>query len=541
LERGRHFCCDTRIFRRRLDKTPDARFNDTGFPDGKTMSESPLTTRRAMRIAATDDVAVALVDLAAAEQLSIDAIQVTLRSAIAAGHKFALRAIAAGQPVRKYGFPVGCATGDIEPGEWVHTHNLHTSLRGDGAEMPIAEPLLAASSNMAQPPLRTFQGYRRADGRVGTRNEIWVLCSVGCVAHTAQRIAELGAQRHAGRVDGIYAYTHVFGCSQLGDDLENTRRLLAALAGHANVGGVLIVGLGCESLQLRELIEGLGPIPSRRVRAFNTQQVDDEIEAGLAALDELVAIAAHDRREPCALADLVIGLKCGGSDGFSGISANPLVGRIADRIAAAGGTPILSEIPEIFGAEHLLIQRAGSPGIALQIAELVRSFKRYFVDHGESVSENPSPGNIAGGITTLEEKSLGAVQKAGSATVTQVLRYGERVSRTGLALLEAPGNDAVSSTALTAAGATILLFTTGRGTPLGFPAPTLKIASNSTLAKSKPRWIDFDAGVVLEGESIDVAADRLFELILATASGAATRNEKNGERQIALWKTGVTL
>jgi len=507
------------------------------------MSEPLPNSRRAIRIAAIDDVAVALIDLAAAEQLSIGAIQITLRSAIAAGHKFALRAIAAGQPVRKYGFPVGCATADIEPGEWVHTHNLQTSLRSDGAEMPVTEPLTVANVG-AQNPTRTFQGYRRADHRVGTRNEIWVLCSVGCVAHTAQRVAELGAQRHAGRVDGIYAYTHVFGCSQLGDDLANTRSLLAALAGHANVGGVLIVGLGCESLQLRELIEtfgALGPLPSRRVRAFNTQDVDDEIEAGLAALDELVAIAAHDRREPCPLSDLVIGLKCGGSDGFSGISANPLVGRIADRISAAGGTPILSEIPEIFGAEHLLIQRAESAEVASQIAELVRSFKRYFVAHGESVSENPSPGNIAGGITTLEEKSLGAVQKAGSATVTQVLRYGERVNRTGLALLEAPGNDAVSSTALTAAGATILLFTTGRGTPLGFPAPTLKIASNSTLAKSKPRWIDFDAGVVLDGESIDAAAERLFELILATASGAATRNEKNGERQIALWKTGVTL
>ncbi|HEX6833719.1 MAG TPA: UxaA family hydrolase, partial [Rudaea sp.] len=378
-------------------------------------------------------------------------------------------------------------------------------------------------------------------GRVGTRNEIWVLCSVGCVATTARHIAELGAARHAGAVDGIHAYTHVFGCSQLGDDLANTQRVLAALATHPNVGGVLLVGLGCESLQLRGLLDELGSIDAARVRSFNTQQVDDEIEAGLAALDELVEIAAQDRRTPCPIGDLVVGLKCGGSDGFSGISANPLVGRIADRINAAGGTAILSEIPEIFGAEHLLIRNAASADVAREVGDVVRRFKRYFVDHGEPVSENPSPGNIAGGITTLEEKSLGAVQKGGAGRVTQVLRYGERVRRRGLALLEAPGNDAVSSTALVAAGATVLLFTTGRGTPLGFPVPTLKIASNSPLARAKPRWIDFDAGSVLDGEPLDRAAARLFDRIVRTASGEPARNERNGERQIALWKTGVTL
>jgi len=497
---------------------------------------------RALRIAACDDVAVAVDDLGAGETVCIDGSDITLLEAVARGHKFALRDLAANTVVHKYGFPIGRATAAVARGAWVHTHNLATQLAGVGVEAAFeasrtVPPDASPTGGVAQ----TFLGYRRADGRVGTRNEIWVLCSVGCVANTARRIAELGAARHAGKIDGIHAYTHVFGCSQLGDDLANTQRVLAALATHPNVGGVLLVGLGCESLQLRRLLDEVGTIDPTRICAFNTQQVDDEIEAGSKALDELVAVAAQDRRTPCPLADLVIGLKCGGSDGFSGISANPLIGRIADRINSAGGSTILSEIPEIFGAEHLLMQHAASSEVAGDIGKLVRRFKQYFVDHGEPVSENPSPGNLAGGITTLEEKSLGAVQKGGAGRVTQVLRYGERTHAPGLALLEAPGNDAVSSTALVAAGATILLFTTGRGTPLGFPAPTLKIASNSALAQGKPRWIDFDAGSVLDGEPLDAAATRLLDLILRTASGEAARNERNGERQIALWKTGVTL
>jgi len=498
---------------------------------------------RALLIATDDDVAVALHDLVAGECVNVAGREIVLRDAIARGHKFTLHALTANAPVRKYGFPIGRTLVDVPCGAWLHTHNLATQLAGSGASPGVAADRAASqgAGTSASVETRTFLGYRRADGRVGTRNEIWVLCSVGCVANTARRIAELGAAKHAGRVDGIHAYTHVFGCSQLGDDLANTQRVLAALATHANVGGVLLVGLGCESLQLQRLLDEVGGVDAGRIRSYNTQQVDDEIEAGLAALDELVAVAAQDVRTPCPLADLVIGLKCGGSDGFSGISANPLIGRIADRINAAGGTTILSEIPEIFGAEHLLMRNAANADVAAEIGDLVRRFKQYFIDHGEPVSENPSPGNIAGGITTLEEKSLGAVQKGGAGRVTQVLRYGERARAPGLALLEAPGNDAVSSTALVAAGATVLLFTTGRGTPLGFPAPTLKIASNTTLAQSKPRWIDFDAGSVLDGEPIDAAATRLLELIVRTASGEAARNERNDERQIALWKTGVTL
>jgi altronate hydrolase len=496
---------------------------------------------RALLIAADDDVAVALHDLPAGERVRVAGREIVLRETIARGHKFTLHALAANAPVRKYGFPIGRTLAEVPVGAWLHTHNLATQLAGSAASAGATanRPVRQATSTSVE--TRTFMGYRRADGRVGTRNEVWVLCSVGCVANTARRIAELGAARHAGRVDGIHAYTHVFGCSQLGDDLANTQRVLAALATHANVGGVLLVGLGCESLQLQRLLDEVGGVDPGRIRSYNTQQVDDEIEAGLAALDELVAVAAQDQRTPCPVADLVIGLKCGGSDGFSGISANPLIGRIADRVNAGGGRTILSEIPEIFGAEHLLMQNAASARVADEIGSLVQRFKQYFVDHGEPVSENPSPGNIAGGITTLEEKSLGAVQKGGAGRVTQVLRYGERTHAPGLALLEAPGNDAVSSTALVAAGATVLLFTTGRGTPLGFPVPTLKIASNSELAQGKPRWIDFDAGSVLDGEPIDAAAARLFDLILRTASGEAARNERNDERQIALWKTGVTL
>jgi altronate hydrolase len=340
----------------------------------------------------------------------------------------------------------------------------------------------------------------------------------------------------------VHAFTHPFGCSQLGDDLSRTRRVLASLAAHPNAGGVLIIGLGCESNQLDQLLAAAKDLDMSRVRAFTAQSAADEVEQGLQALEELVALAEQDRREPCPLSSLTVGLKCGGSDGLSGITANPLVGYVADRVSAAGGTPILTEIPEVFGAEHLLMRRAVNEDVFHGIVALVNDFKRYFIDNGQPIYENPSPGNVAGGITTLEEKSLGAVQKGGHAPVSEVLRYGERATQPGLALLEAPGNDAVSSTALVAAGATVLLFTTGRGTPLGFPVPTLKIASNSALAQKKPHWIDFDAGVVLSGaQSMSQAGADLMRLVIDTASGKPARNETNDEREISIWKSGVTL
>lgn len=494
------------------------------------MADSP-TAAALHRVHPEDDVATALRDIAAGE--FVDGL--TAGAAIPRGHKIAVRAVPAGAPVRKYGFPIGRALDDLAPGDHVHGHNLATGLTGELHYRFTAAAVRAAPVADA----RTFQGYRRADGRVGTRNEIWILVTVGCVANTARRLAELAARDAAGRVDGVHAFPHPFGCSQLGDDLSATRRMLASLARHPNAGGVLILGLGCESNQLDALLADIGD--RSRIRAFTTQGEGDEIEAGLAAIAALVAVAEQDRRVPCPVSDLVVGLKCGGSDGFSGLTANPLVGQIADAVAAAGGTPILTEIPEIFGAEHLLLNRAASREAFEGAVALVNGFKRHFLDNGQPVSENPSPGNIAGGITTLEEKSLGAVQKAGRAVLTQALAYGERTRDTGLALLEAPGNDAVSSTALVAAGATIVLFTTGRGTPLGFPAPTLKIASNTALAERKPRWIDFDAGVVLQGVSMTAAGEALMELVLATASGLPTKAEENGEREIALWKRGVTL
>jgi len=481
-----------------------------------------------------DDVAVALRPVAAGDPLAPGVVAAT---DIPAGHKVALRPIAVGEDVRKYGWPIGRATRAIAPGAHVHSHNLVTSL--SGVEAYHYEP--APAEALPAPPDQTFQGYRRADGRVGTRNEIWVLCTVGCVARTAQKIAQAADRRFGGRVDGVVALTHPFGCSQLGGDLDATRTMIAALAGHPNAGGVLILGLGCESNQLQALLNAAPQLDRTRLRAFTAQSAGDEIEEGLAAVEELVAIAEHDRREPCPVSDLVVGVKCGGSDGFSGLTANPVVGRIADKVSAAEGTAILTEIPEIFGAERLLMARAATQAVFDDVAAVVNDFKTYFLGHGEPVSENPSPGNIEGGITTLEEKSLGAVQKAGRGPVTQVVRYGGQARARGVVLLEAPGNDAVSSTALTAAGATVILFTTGRGTPLGFPAPTLKIATNSGLAQRKPRWIDFDAGRIAAGESIDAAADRLMDLVLAIASGQATRAEENGEREIALWKRGVTL
>jgi altronate hydrolase len=534
-----------------LDKSWGPPLNDTGF-----RRENIAVRNSAIhRIDPADDVAVALRPLEPGETVSwgrqpADSSDsggdcVRIRELIPRGHKLAIRRLSAGTAALEYGWPIGQARCDIEPGSLAHSANLTTLLTGlTEYEYQPPAPLRAGAPTAQKP--REFMGYRRRSGRVGTRNEIWVITTVGCVTRTAERIARLGAERFAGRVDGVHALTHPFGCSQLGDDLAHTRRVLASLIVHPNAGGVLVVGLGCESNQLSQLLAEVGQSPingydESRIRSFSAQASDDEIEEGLAALQALVEVAECDEREPCPLAALAIGLKCGGSDGFSGITANPLVGRIADQVSAAGGTPILTEIPEVFGAEQLLMRRAVDAGVFADVVKLVNSFKQYFLDHGQPIYENPSPGGIAGGITTLEEKSLGAVQKGGRAPVSQVLLYGQRASLPGLALLEAPGNDAVSSTALVAAGATIVLFTTGRGTPLGFPVPTLEIASNTPLAQKKPRWIDFDAGQLLDGTSMETAAEQLMQLIIDTASGKPARNELNDEREIAIWKTGVTL
>lgn len=492
---------------------------------------------RVLRVAAEDDVAVALAPIAAGETVRIDGVDIVLRDAVPAGHKFALHAITAGAPVHRYRAPIGLATRGIAAGEHVHSHNVRTALSGelDYRFATAAERRL--SDRWAG---KGFRGYRRADGSVGTRNELWILPTVGCVGRLGERLARAAEARAAGRIDGVHAFNHPFGCSQLGADLEGTAAILAALAQNPNAGGVLVLGLGCESNQLDTMLARIPADRRDRLVAVRAQGEADEFAAGMAAIDRLLEVMADDVRTDVPLSALRLGVKCGGSDAMSGLTANPLIGRMADAVTEAGGTAILTEIPEMFGAEGLLLQRAESEAVFDRLSEVVNRFKRYFLDHGEPVSENPSPGNIAGGITTLEEKSLGAVQKGGLATVGDVIDYGGRATHSGLTILEAPGNDAVSTTALAAAGATITLFSTGRGTPLGSPVPTVKIASNSALAARKSGWIDFDGGLVLE-RGMDGAADALLDHILAIASGTPTRNETNDERAIGIWKRGVTL
>jgi altronate hydrolase len=501
-------------------------------------AEVGVRQRRVVRVHPNDDVAVAVDALDAGDVVRVGDADVEVREAVPAGHKVALHAIPTGDPVRKYGFAIGRATAPIEAGSWIHSHNLGTQLEGTLAYAYEPTPRPARDER----PMPTWQGFRRASGRVGTRNEVWVVNTVGCVNWAAEKIAQITNERFAGQIDGVHAFAHPYGCSQLGDDLSRTREVLAGLLRHPNAGGVLVLGLGCENNQLDALLAAAGDVDRGRIRFFNTQDVFDEKEAGINAVAELAEIASRDRRVTVLASDLVLGHKCGGSDGFSGITANPLVGRVADRLTALGGTVILTEVPEMFGAERVLLNRAVDEQVYGEVVAMVNSFKEYFLRHGQPVFENPSPGNKAGGLTTLEEKSLGAIQKGGAATVTSVLRYGEAVRTPGLALLEAPGNDGVSSTAMTASGATALLFTTGRGTPLGFPVPTVKISSNSEIAHKKPHWIDFDAGRLLDDASaMDELTDDLFAYVLDVASGKQTNNERNDVREIAIWKEGVTL
>lgn len=506
-----------------------------GLPPG--IYDTGVMSAAILRIHPEDSVAVALVELTCGQQLSLpDGERFVAREAVGSGHKIALHAHASGDLVRKYGQPIGVATQSIAAGDWVHSHNLATRLAQDSRVNWHPQPAAAVAALN-----RVWNGYDRGDGAAaGTRNEIWILPTVGCVARTAQRIAAVASARHQGKVDGIHALVHPFGCSQLGDDLAGTQAILARLAANPNAAGVLFIGLGCESNQLAALLATLPTALRARVRSVIAQDTADETAAGLAAIDDLVAQASAFSRIPMPLSRLRVGLKCGGSDGFSGLTANPLLGRFTETLVASGGSAILTEIPEIFGAEQLLMQRADSEAVFLAGLQLVAEFKAYFRRHDQPVSENPSPGNLKGGITTLEEKSLGAIQKAGRAPIGGVARYGQAATATGVTLLEAPGNDAVSSTALAAAGANLLLFTTGRGTPLGFPVPTVKVSSNSDLARRKPGWIDFDAGAALEQPLAELDA-AFLQQILAIASGQPTAAERAGEREIAIWKRGVTL
>ncbi len=492
-----------------------------------------------IKINEADNVAVAISDLRAGESVRVDDMDIILYSDIPAGHKFALKGIAEGENVVKYGYPIGHATSPIEAGSLVNEKNIRTNLEGvlDYTYTPAIEPLDAPGTP------RTFMGYKRSNGEVGVRNEIWVIPTVGCVNGTVNRLAELLRAEIAadGNVDAVVAWPHNYGCSQLGGDHENTRKVLRDMVQHPNAGGVLVVGLGCENNQLSAFREMLGDYDPRRVKFIETQKAGDEIEEGMALLREIYAVAKEDRREETPLSYLRVGLKCGGSDGFSGITANPLLGLFSDFLIASGGTSVLTEVPEMFGAETILMNRCRDKATFEKTVRLINDFKEYFMRNEQPVYENPSPGNKAGGISTLEEKSLGCTQKCGKAEVRDVLMYGDRITSSGLNLLSAPGNDLVAATALGAAGCQIVLFTTGRGTPFGSFVPTMKISTNTRLAEAKPKWIDFNAGEIVEGRPATEVLEEFIDYIIKVASGEKVNNEKSGFREIAIFKTGVTL
>ena len=483
-----------------------------------------------------DNVAVALADISKGDVLTADGMSVTASEDIGRGHKIALFDIATEEPVVKYGNPIGYAKADIKAGEWVHVHNTATGL-SETAEYKYDHK----TYELPKLEERNFMGFKRADGRVGVRNEIWIIPTVGCVNAVAQALVRENQDLVKGSIEGLYTFPHPFGCSQMGDDHAQTRKLLAALVKHPNAAAVLVLSLGCENLTQEQFKEELGEWDDERVKFLVCQDVEDEMEAGSGLLKELAEYASEFERESVSASELVIGMKCGGSDGLSGITANPTVGRFSDRLVSLGGSTVLTEVPEMFGAENILFSRCENEEVYHKAVNMVEDFKDYFVKHGQVVYENPSPGNKAGGITTLEDKSCGCVQKGGSAQIVDVLNYAEPVVKKGLNMLTGPGNDLVSATALTASGAHIILFTTGRGTPFGAPAPTIKISSNTALFEKKNKWIDFNAGTVAEGESLDAAGDRLLECVLETASGCKTKSEEHGAREISIFKDGVVL
>lgn len=449
------------------------------------------------------------------------------------GHKVALRDIKQGENVIKYGYPIGHATADIKQDEQVHTHNLKTNLSGT-----LSYTYNPTDIEEQKTSERTFMGYVREDGSVGIRNEIWIINTVGCVNKTSEIIAREAMIRYAGECDGIFNFVHPFGCSQLGDDQKTTQAVLKGLVNHPNAAGVLVLSLGCENNNLSVFREVLGEVNEKRVKFLVTQEHDDEVEDALKLIGELVGYARSFKRTPCDMSKLVVGLKCGGSDGLSGLTANPLIGRFSDRAIAMGASTILTEVPEMFGAETILMNRCRDRETFEKTVKLINDFKDYFTSHNQVVYENPSPGNKKGGITTLEDKSLGCVQKSGSAVVEDVIAIGEHVKKKGLNLLTGPGNDIVAVTNLTASGCNLILFSTGRGTPVGAPVPTVKISTNTELYEKKPHWIDFNAGEIVNGADL---TDELLEYVINVASGEKTNNEKHGYREISIFKDGVIL
>lgn len=495
-----------------------------------------------VRLHEQDHVVIALQPFAKGDKLTLEGGTVLeLQDEVPKGHKVLTSVVRKGGHVLKFGYSIGVAKEDLMPGSWVHTHNMGTGLKGflDYSFEPTAAEQIKAPSLDAG---RTFQGFVRENGDVGIRNEIWIINTVGCINKTCEIVARKANAKFEGRVDGVYHFAHPFGCSQLGDDLVHTQKLLASLANHPNAAGVLVIGLGCENNQVDAFKRAIGEHSPERVKFLKSQEAEDEIEEALELVEELVGYAERFKREPVPVSKLKLGLKCGGSDGLSGITANPLVGAVSDRLIEAGGTAILTEVPEMFGAETILMNRAADERVFHKIVHLINDFKQYFIKHDQEIYENPSPGNKDGGISTLEEKSLGCTQKGGHAIVRDVVPYGERITSSGLNLLEAPGNDLVSVTALSAGGAHIVLFTTGRGTPFGGPVPTVKIATNSELAGRKKNWIDFNAGQLLENKSMETLTDELWEQLISLASGESqTNNERNGFKEIAIFKDGVIL
>lgn len=485
-----------------------------------------------------DNVVIALKNFSKGETIEIDGKSIELLSDIEKAHKIAITDIAEGADIIKYGYPIGKTTAAIKTGEHVHTHNVRTGL-GELLEYsynPQLTELTHPKRNL------TFNGYRRKNGEVGIRNEIWIVPTVGCVNGIAEQIIrEFKAEMNPTDVEGIEVFKHNYGCSQLGDDHKNTRTMLGDIAMHPNAGGVLVLGLGCENNKIDEFAASLGDYDKSRVRFLASQKADNEVEEGVALLKEIYEEVRKDKREPIPISELKVGLKCGGSDGLSGITANPLVGYFSDFLISQGGTTTLTEVPEMFGAETILMDRCVNEEVFEKTVHLINDFKQYFIDLKQPIYENPSPGNKAGGITTLEDKSLGCTQKGGIANVVDVLKYGERLKTKGLNLLSSPGNDLVATTALGASGSHLVLFTTGRGTPFGSFIPTLKIATNSELAAKKPHWIDYNAGPLAEDKTFDQALEELVDKIIKIASGEKANHEKAGFREIAIFKSGVTL
>ena len=491
-----------------------------------------------LKINPADSVVVCLSPKKKGEMIDVDGRQITVNQDTPAGHKVLIKDVAKGEDIIKYGYPIGHAMEDMKAGNWVNENNLKTNLSGtlEYTYNPVTEELKYKKEN------RTFKGYVRKNGDVGIRNEVWIVPTVGCVNGIAERLVkQLQKETHGEGVDNIYAWHHNYGCSQLSEDHENTRKVLRDICLHPNAGAVLVLSLGCENNQPEDFMAMLGDYDKTRIKLLVTQRVEDEMEVGMQMLRELYAVASKDERTEVPVSKLRVGLKCGGSDGFSGITANPLVGEFSDWLVAQGGTSVLTEVPEMFGAETILMNRCTTTELFDQTVSMINNFKNYFLSHGEPVGENPSPGNKAGGISTLEDKALGCTQKCGKAPVSGVMEYGDRLENSGLNLLSAPGNDLVAATALASCGCHLVLFTTGRGTPFGTFVPTMKIATNPDLARRKANWIDFSAGQLIEGRTMQELVPEFIDKVLSVASGQPAKNEENDYREISIFKNGVTL